>query len=114
MRWNVIDSLVCPHSGLVFSCLSGLKKLKLTIWYEGEIFMPPGSTIETYQDGILINDQYLPITVYNVTPYNASLWESLRTKAMCPGNNAGKAISCEYPLSCIIKKCPHGFSKNIN
>lgn len=110
MQWKVVESVICPHTGLVFTYISGVRNVKLTIWYEGEIFMPPGSNIKTYRDGILINDKFLPITVYNITPYNEKLWESLKSKASCPANTTDNPDSCEFPFSCNVKNCPYGLT----
>ncbi|EAN6189198.1 anti-adapter protein IraM [Salmonella enterica subsp. enterica serovar Chester] len=111
MQWYVIDTVVSPSAGICFSSIRGLKNLKLTIWYQADIFMPPGSIIEPWNRCVIVNGKILPITVYNVTRYNKELWGTMKEKSTCPGNKRFKEKSCTNHDKCIISVCPFGLIK---
>lgn len=111
MQWYVIDTVVCPSAGICFSSIRGLKSLKLTIWYQADIFMPPGSIIEPWNRCVIVNGKILPITVYNVTRYNKELWETMKERSLCPGNKTLKEEFCTHHDKCVISVCPFGLIK---
>lgn len=67
MEWKVVDTVISPSTGVSFSCIHSLKNLRLTLWYQADVYMPPGSIIIPFNKGVLINDKLYPVTVYNVT-----------------------------------------------
>ncbi|HAT8014919.1 anti-adapter protein IraM [Citrobacter rodentium NBRC 105723 = DSM 16636] len=111
MEWTVFDTVVSPTTGMCFSCICGLRNLKLTLWYQADIFLTAGCIIEPFNDGVLINKKPYPITVYNVTRYNKELWNAMKTKSLCPGNNEHHGKYCDQAHLCIIAVCPYGLIK---
>ncbi|ELY5938885.1 anti-adapter protein IraM [Cronobacter malonaticus] len=107
MKWTTIDTIACPNTGMVFSAIVSFKMLKLVIWYESDLIIPAGSTVEPYTNGIKINGIYHPLTVYNVTPFNAKLWRSLKDKLHCSEANENNEY-CNSPFPCALKICPYG------
>ncbi|EAM1647550.1 anti-adapter protein IraM, partial [Salmonella enterica] len=85
MEWKVVDTVISPSTGVSFSCIHSLKNLRLTLWYQADVYMPPGSIIIPFNKGVLINDKLYPVTVYNVTRFNPVLWKSLKENSHCPG-----------------------------
>ncbi|MTH47117.1 anti-adapter protein IraM [Intestinirhabdus alba] len=110
MVWKVLGTILCPNTGIAYSGLKGLRHLKLIIWYEADIYMAPDDVITPFSSGVLINDTYHDITVYNVTPYSDSFWEELKEKLACPFNKDRGREICNYNLHCQVKCCPYGFS----
>lgn len=78
MEWKVVDTVISPSTGVSFSCIHSLKNLRLTLWYQADVYMPPGSIIIPFNKGVLINDKLYPVTVYNVTRFNPVLWNRLK------------------------------------
>nr|WP_230979175.1 anti-adapter protein IraM [Intestinirhabdus alba] len=111
MEWKVVDTLISPSTGVSFSCICNIKNLTLTLWYQADIFLPPGSVIEPSDRGVLINKKLHPITVYNVTRFNRHLWQTLNDNNHCPGNAEIKPDYCDYPQQCMVAACPFGLSK---
>lgn len=111
MEWTVIDTVVSPTTGMCFSCICSLKNLKLTIWYQADIFLSSGSIIEPFQDGVLIDHKPYPITVYNVTRYNKELWNAMKTNSLCPGNDENHPKYSHLAHLCVIAICPYGLLK---
>jgi len=112
MSWRVISSVICPNTGIVYSSIQGLKFLKLIIWYESDVFLYPGDRIYPTKNGIFINGTYSPISLYNVSPYNETLWSEIKDKMACPFNKNLEEDICSYALHCNARKCPHGFVTN--
>ncbi|EBR4169314.1 anti-adapter protein IraM [Salmonella enterica] len=108
MEWYVIDTVVSPSVGVCFSCIRGFKNLKLTIWYQADIFLAPGSMIEPYDKGVLINGKVYPITVYNVNRYNKELWICMKEKSLCPGSQSINNKYCNVYRKCMVSICPFG------
>ncbi|HDX4396353.1 TPA: anti-adapter protein IraM [Enterobacter bugandensis] len=111
MSWRVLSSMICPNTGIVYSCIVGLKLLRLIIWYESDIYLLPGDRLYPTKNGVFINGTFSPITIYNISPYNESLWEEIKRKMACPYNK-GVAEGCSYSTHCNARKCPHGYSTN--
>jgi len=112
MSWRVISSVICPSTGIVYSYIVGVKLLRLIIWYESDIYLVPGDRIHPSKDGIFINGTFNPITIYNVSPYNDTLWNEIKSKMTCPFNKDPQAEGCPYSVHCNARKCPHGFATN--
>ncbi|MGV2810864.1 anti-adapter protein IraM [Enterobacter cancerogenus] len=108
MKWTVIDTIACPNTGIVFSSVVSLKMLKLVIWYEGEVIIPPGSTIEPFSKGIKIDGEYTPLNVYNITPLKLPIWQEMKDKITCPDSQADEHDICHAPFKCALKVCPYG------
>lgn len=108
MKWTVIDTIACPNTGIAFSSIVSLKMLKLVIWYEGSVLFPSGATIEPYRSGMAINGKYVPLTIYNITPFNQQAWLKMKAKITCPEIAGNDSENCLSPFSCALKVCPYG------
>ncbi|MDR9892089.1 anti-adapter protein IraM [Pseudenterobacter timonensis] len=108
MKWKVIDTVACPNTGIVFSAISSFKMLKLIIWYDSNIILPPGATIEPYSSGMKINGLFKPVTLYYVTPFRKHFWKELKQKVHCPENRDTESPWCPSPVQCALKTCPYG------
>ncbi|MFB1943437.1 anti-adapter protein IraM [Salmonella enterica] len=108
MEWTVIDTIACPNTGIVFSGIINRKMLRLTIWYEGDVIIPPGSIIQPFKDAIKLDGVYTPLKVYNVTPFKQSVWRYLKDKIQCAESMRDKSTMCLSPFKCALKVCPHG------
>lgn len=112
MKWTIHNTLVCPYSGVAFSSISSLRFLKFILWYEADILLLPVESMKLYSSGVLINEQYHAIRVYNVTRYDETQWDKLRERPSCPyQSTATAAASCAYQAHCAIKRCPNDFSR---
>ena len=58
MKWTILNTLICPQSGIAFSAISSLRFLKFIMWYEADVILLPGESIRLYSSRVLINDQY--------------------------------------------------------
>lgn len=108
MKWTVIDTIACPNTGIAFSSIVSMKMLKLVIWYEGSVLFPSGATIQPYRNGMAINGKYIPLTIYNITPFNPQAWISMKEKIVCPEFNENDSEYCMSPFQCALKVCPYG------
>lgn len=108
MKWTVIDTIACPSTGIAFSAIVSLKMLKMVIWYEGDVLLPPGATVEPYRDGIAINGKYTPLTIYHITTYNREAWFNMKNKITCPELLGNDSEYCLSPFKCALKSCPYG------
>lgn len=111
MKWKVIDSLVSPSTSTIFSCVISAHNLKLVLWYKASLFMEPGDELTTSDLGVFVNNQRSDLSLYNVSPFNAQLWKTIREKSDCPGNQATRPLTCNYPHPCKIERCPYGLKK---
>ncbi len=71
MKWIVIDTIIQPSCGISFSAIWG--NMKMIIWYQSTIFLPPGSIFTPVKSGIILKDKEYPITIYNIAPFNKDL-----------------------------------------
>ncbi|HBL4689100.1 anti-adapter protein IraM [Citrobacter sedlakii] len=108
MKWTVIDTIACPNTGIAFSSIVSLKMLKLVIWYEGDVIIPAGSTIEPFAEGIKIDGEYHPLKVYNITTLKLSVWREMKEKIKCPESSRDDDELCLTPFKCALKVCPYG------
>ena len=76
MKWIVIDTIIQPSCGISFSAIWG--NMKMIIWYQSTIFLPPGSIFTPVKSGIILKDKEYPITIYNIAPFNKDLWSLLK------------------------------------
>ncbi|WP_435946362.1 anti-adapter protein IraM [Dryocola sp. BD586] len=111
MKWKVIDSLVSPSTGTVFSCVISARNLKLVLWYEATLFLKAGDELTTSDLGFFINGRKNEIALCNVSAFNAQLWKTMREKSECPGNGIDHPQTCTNPAPCKIKTCPFGLNK---
>ncbi|ELY3468214.1 anti-adapter protein IraM [Cronobacter universalis] len=109
MEWLVVDTIVCASARISFSTL--WCKIKLIIWYESDVFLPPGSSVMQTNSGIYIDEKFFPITIYNVTPFNKIFWEIIERSNECPGRKSTKGDRCTNVLNCRIAICPYGLVK---
>ncbi|HAS1785380.1 TPA: anti-adapter protein IraM [Enterobacter cloacae] len=112
MAWRVLSSVICPNTGIVYSCIVGMKLIRLIIWYESDIYLVPGDRIHPTKNGIFINGEFSPISLYNVSPYREALWNEIKNKMPCPFNKDNETEDCAYSIHCNARKCPHGFTTN--
>ncbi|EAA4084939.1 anti-adapter protein IraM [Salmonella enterica subsp. salamae] len=111
MEWMIVDTAVCPSERICFSWIFGFKNRRLTIWYQADLFLIPGSLVEPCDKGILINKKVFPITIYNATQFNRQLWNELKAKTLCPGNTGVRNSLCTYPSKCMLGFCPFGLDR---
>ncbi|WEF27889.1 anti-adapter protein IraM [Klebsiella aerogenes] len=108
MKWTILNTLICPHTGVAFSSISGLRFLKFIIWYEADLLLLPGETIKLYSSKVLINEQYHSLKIYNITLYDEKQWEKLRERPICPYNfDIADPEPCVYQSHCAVKRCPN-------
>lgn len=108
MKWTVIDTLACPSTGIAFSSIVSMKMIKLVIWYEGDVIIPPGSTIEPAGNGINIEGVFTQLKVYNITTFRQTVWLEMKEKIKCPENEDNDSDKCLSPVKCALKVCPYG------
>ncbi len=97
MKWTILNTLICPQSGIAFSAISSLRFLKFIMWYEADVILLPGESIRLYSSRVLINDQYHSLKIYNITVYDEAQWEKLRERPSCPYHAGGeRSDSCFY------------------
>lgn len=95
MKWTILNTLICPQSGIAFSAISSLRFLKFIMWYEADVILLPGESIRLYSSRVLINDQYHSLKIYNITVYDEAQWEKLRERPSCPYHAGGeRSDSC--------------------
>ncbi|GEC69376.1 anti-adapter protein IraM [Raoultella terrigena] len=113
MKWTVLNTIICPHSGVAFSSICGLRFLKFIVWYEADILLIPGESMKLYSSKVLINNKYHFFKVYNIATYSDTQWESLRERPSCPHDfSATTAEGCCYQPHCVIKRCPGSYHRH--
>ncbi|WP_159871823.1 MULTISPECIES: anti-adapter protein IraM [unclassified Raoultella] len=113
MKWTVLNTIICPHSGVAFSSICGLRFLKFIIWYEADILLIPGESMKLYSSKVLIDNKYHFFKVYNIATYSDTQWESLRERPSCPHDfSATTAEVCCYQPHCVIKRCPGSYHRH--
>lgn len=110
MKWTVIDTIACPNTGIVFSSIISFKMLKLVIWYEGDVLITPGTTIEPFDKGVKIDGAFTPLRIYNITTLKQPLWLEMKNKITCQENRSNESKICLAPFKCVLKICPYGKS----
>ncbi|HCD2258281.1 anti-adapter protein IraM [Escherichia coli] len=108
MEWIVIDTAVCASSGITFSTV--WCNIKLILWYQSDVFLPPGSTFTPVNSGVILNEKLLPITLYNVTPFNRNFWHLIINNKECPGKSVKTKSKC-HNSECVLVICPYGLHK---
>ena len=81
MKWIVIDTVIQPTCGISFSAIWG--NMKMIIWYQSTIFLPPGSIFTPVKSGIILKDKEYPITIYHIAPFNKDLLSLLKSSQEC-------------------------------
>ncbi len=104
MNWIVIDTVIQPSSGISFSAV--WCKIKLIIWYQSDIFLPPGCIFTPVHSGIILNNKELSMTIYNVIPFNKKIWDLIKNSKDCPAESPPRN-KC-FNERCILKICPYG------
>lgn len=113
MKWTILNTLICPQSGIAFSAISSLRFLKFIMWYEADVILLPGESMKLYSSRVLINDQYHSLKIYNITVYDEAQWEKLRERPSCPYHAGGeRSDSCFYQSFCAIKRCPNNIPRS--
>lgn len=108
MKWLIEKNLVCPSTGVCFALLSGLKNLRMVLFYQGDYFLREGSMLRTSEFGLVINGMIRKIKIIHFLPFNHSLWHTLEDKLGCPGNKAPLLNECDKKTKCVFKLCPYG------
>ncbi|HBN2121840.1 TPA: anti-adapter protein IraM [Escherichia coli] len=105
MNWVVIDTVIQPSSGISFSAI--WCEIRLIIWYQSDVYLPPDSTFNLVHAGIMLNNKNVPITIYNVTPFNKILWRLIKNNKGCPPESEQAGSRCPND-HCILAICPYG------
>jgi len=100
--WIVIDSLIDPSTGTVFSWITSTNKMNLVLWHSGDIHFLPGDEITTINEGICRASEYQKHAIYHIMPFTPSLWSILISSLNCPKNNK---IFSNCPNTCRIGLC---------
>ena len=53
MKWTILNTLICPQSGIAFSAISSLRFLKFIMWYEADVILLPGESMKLYSSRVL-------------------------------------------------------------
>ena len=111
MKYNVMDSLMCPLTGTVFACVITHKHLKLIIWYQGETVVHAGDVLTTHGEELLVNGAASDMVIISVFPFNRANWSLLSVRTDCPANGPFKPTSCDRSGECRFKCCPYGLEE---
>lgn len=111
MNYNVMDSIMCPLTGTVFTGVITDKNLKLIIWYQGETIVHSGDILSTVGKGLVVNGEASDIAIITVFPFTPKSWISLSERTGCPANGAVRPAVCARQESCRFKHCPYGLEK---
>ena len=113
MNYNVMDSLVCPLTGTVFTGVITNKNLKLIIWYQGDRVVQAGDILSSSKEGLKINDKASDMTIISVFPFNRANWTLLTQRTACPANGIRPPSGCHRQDSCRFICCPYGLEKRV-
>lgn len=113
MNYHVMDSLMCPLTGTVFSGVITNKSLKLIIWYQGEKIVQAGDVLTPTGAGLAVNGVISDIAIITVFPFNRANWTLLSRRTGCPANGARLPSTCYRPDTCRFARCPYGLEKNV-
>ncbi|MBS9018808.1 anti-adapter protein IraM [Escherichia coli] len=108
MKWIVIDTVIQPSCGISFSAI--WSKIKLIIWYQSDVFLPPESIFTLTHTGIVLNNKVLPVTIYNVVPFNKRFRDLIKNSQECPANSDNVLKEC-FNNHCILQICPYGLKQ---
>ncbi|OKV44406.1 anti-adapter protein IraM [Escherichia coli] len=108
MKWIVIDTVIQPSCGISFSVI--WSKVKLIIWYQSDAFLPPESIFTLTHTGIMLNNKVLPVTIYNVVPFNKTFWNLIKNSQECPTNTDNVLNEC-FNNRCMLQICPYGLKQ---
>ncbi|HGU4251002.1 TPA: anti-adapter protein IraM [Escherichia coli] len=105
MNWIVIDTVIQPACDISFSAI--WCNIKLILWYQPDIFLPPGCIFTPTRTGVILNNKEFPVTIYNVTPFNKNVWNLIKSSQECPANTGNITDKC-FNHRCILEICPYG------
>lgn len=111
MDYNVMDSLVCPLTGTIFTGVITNRSLKLIIWYQGEKVVQAGDVLTPQQQQIAINGVASDMAIITVFPFNRENWKLLSRRTLCPANGVEKPLACTRQEQCRFAACPYGLKK---
>lgn len=111
MHYNVMDSLMCPLTGTIFSGVITDKNLKLIIWCQGETIIQSGDRLSSAGDKLAVNGVVSDINVLTVFPFNRANWSLLSKRTRCPANGIHKPSGCDCSAACRFARCPYGLEK---
>ena len=107
MMWYVLDSIVSPDSDTAFSLISSPYNLKFVLWYDSEHYLYPGDSLETSDNGLIVNGHVQPVFILEISTFHSDYWQKLHGyNNICPGNTTQSKSSCTYKEKCRVKKCP--------
>ena len=78
MVWYVLDSIVSPDSDTAFSLISSPCNLKFVLWYDTEHYLSPGDSLETSDNGLIVNGHVQPVYILDVSIFRSDYWKKLR------------------------------------
>ncbi|ARJ43963.1 hypothetical protein B1H58_19180 [Pantoea alhagi] len=111
MHYNVMDSLMCPLTGTVFSGVITRKNLKLIIWYQGETIVQAGDVLSSTGKELLVNGIASDVKIITVFPFNRANWALLSSRTGCPANGTRPPSACHRLDTCRFASCPYGLEK---
>lgn len=100
--WTVMDSLIDPTTGTVFSWITSDHKMSLILWHSGEVNYRPGDVIVSLSGGISTTRQLKTQSVFHIIGFKPTLWSILLSSLKCPKNNK-MYVTC--PKNCRINYC---------
>lgn len=110
--YHVMDSLMCPLTGTVFTGVITHKNLKLIIWYQGEKIVQAGDKLTPADKGLKVNGLPSDIAIITVFPFNRANWALLSRRTGCPANGTRIPSVCSRPETCRFTRCPYGLEKS--
>ncbi|QHM70748.1 anti-adapter protein iraM [Mixta intestinalis] len=111
MLYNVMDSLVCPLTGTVFTCAINSENLKLIIWYQGEKVARSGDVLDITENELAINGVTGDIAIITVMPFNRTNWALLSARTGCPANGPVRPVVACPQQQCRFPRCPYELEK---
>ncbi|MDZ6510636.1 hypothetical protein U4U11_24935, partial [Escherichia coli] len=58
----------------------------------------------------LLNNKVLPVTIYNVVPFNKTFWNLIKNSQECPTNTDNVLNEC-FNNRCTLQICPYGLKQ---
>ena len=111
MDYNVMDSLICPVTGTVFTGVITHKNLKLIVWYQGSTVVRAGDILSTVGKILTVNGVASDISIITVFPFNGGNWSLFTERTKCPANRAVRPAVCSWDGPCRFTHCPYGLKR---
>lgn len=102
--WIVIDCLMEPSTGTVFSWIISANKMHLILWHSGNVQFLPGDKINNIPGRISTTTVHENQQIFHIIAFKPALWSMLIRNLKCPKNNK---IFTVCPEICRIAVCSH-------